>query len=147
MKKLLIICLVLVQVLLVTGCKVDNSKYPAGRDTHEQFGDGRFAVITINVDDYPYSLFDEENKKTIADDILNYKEVKPYVYAASLVGMNPEPVYGDDSLFGGAKVVMDSVDETETIYYTKLNYETGYAQQSTDVTKFSEEDQKIFNEL
>ena len=95
--KLLKCCVIVIGLLFiggsVFGCSEDNSSYPdGGRDTYEQFGDRRFVILIGDslIDDSGkrYCLYDRKENPDgqIEGNILNYKEISPYVYVIGTEG-------------------------------------------------------------
>ncbi|MCM1226954.1 MAG: hypothetical protein NC320_05930 [Clostridium sp.] len=142
--KLLKCCIVGIVLMfiggLVFGCAKDNSPYPnGGRDTHEQFGDRRFVILTgINPIDNmtkTYCLYDQKKEfdGQVEGNIINYIEISHYIYTIGTNGTGP--------------FYEEGISDSEKEYYTKVNYETGDIIQDTDLNIFSDEDQKIFEDL
>ena len=126
MKKLLVLLLIICVITISVFCVLnyfDDSEgvYPdGGRDTHIQFGDGRFVILS---GDY-LVLYDRSEEKvykngdyTIEPHIYSYLEVYPYVYIKGSYG------------------------------YTKLNYNSGEVVQSETITDFTNEDALVFEKL
>lgn len=94
--------------------------YNLSKDTFDYFGDGRFQMI---VDDYEegnntYELVDlHDDNSKSIEFILNYVEIYTFVYTIGARG------------------------------YTKLNFNTGDYQQSSDIQQYKDVDRNIFQEL
>lgn len=124
----------LVPLTLLFGCFYKSSLYPSpGRNTIELFGDGRFEIFSGEFENVSYyCLYDrKEDDGQVEGNIINYIEIAPYVYTVGTVGSGS---FEEDS-------------NSDSIYYTKVNYETGDIDQGTDLSLFSEEDASIFNDL
>lgn len=131
----LIFCIV--PITLLIGCFYEPSEYPPpGRNTVEIFGDGRFEIFSgVFENQRYYCLYDrkENQEGQIEGNIINYIEICPYIY---IIG-----TCGADSFNVDASV------DSESIYYTKVNYETGELIQNIDINFFLETDKKIFDNL
>ncbi len=119
MKKILL-CLLSIILILLCGCKPNNTNSYLGGDTIAVFGNGRYTIF-VSYNQYEtkreWSLYDEEKKELIEGDVYNYKEIAPYVYTVGAGG------------------------------YKKLNYETGECIKSRELEDFTSEDQEILKEL
>lgn len=133
-----LLCILLSSYVFL-GCDNDNSPYPnGGRDTHEQFGDRRFVILRMgysNINKETYCLYDRKFDEQIDGNITNYKEIPPYVYTIGNAGP------------GERHYTTKEQKSKKSIYYTKVNYETGEVTQYLDKQSFLNEDQEIFNEL
>lgn len=124
---------------ILSCCSKDDSPYPnGGRDTHEQFGDRRFVILrmgNLNTSKDSYSLYDRKKAEQIEGKITNYKEIPPYVYTIGKGG--PGEIY----------YVTQGEKTSDSIYYTRVNYETGEVIQHLDKQLFSEKDIEVFEKL
>lgn len=142
--KLLKCCVIGISLMFIggfiLGCSKDNSPYPkGGRDTYEQFGDRRFVILKginpIDETTRTYCLYDqkEDADGQIEGNIINYIDVSPYIYTIGTNGTGP--------------FYEEEISDSEKTYYTKVNYETGDIIQKTDLSIFSDEDKKVFEDL
>lgn len=72
--------------------------------------------------------------------LLNYETHDEYIYAIGLQGP-----YGQYSAFDRKELTLEEMPET--VYYTKVNYNTGDMKQSDDLSTFDEAEQEIFEEM
>lgn len=108
--------------------KYDESKYVSsgyGRKTVDTFGIRRFEIFRLAryndtgqfIKNKRLVLYDTQSSNAIEEDVYNYIERKPYVFAIGNEG------------------------------YTKLNYESAEVLQSKDLSEFSLDDQLILKEI
>ena len=132
--------LFLIPLTLLFGCFYKSGSYPPpGRNTVELFGDGRFEIISSEVDKIRYyCLYDrgDNQQGQVEGNIIKYKEMSQYIYIIGTQGKGK--TYYNNEI---------SSEENVELYYTKVDYENGEIEQSTDLSSFSEQDIKIFNSL
>lgn len=84
MKKSIIVWLMIADGLLLNLYSCEQQRYPRGRDTYAQFGNGRFSVgITYDYNDHRkiYGLYDNEIMETIVSDVYSFRQDGYMVYA------------------------------------------------------------------
>lgn len=106
-----------------------------------------------------YCLYDQKTEKQIEGNDINYKEVYPYVYLIGDMGdgdeITPDKVEENFDIFFNHETreslaldyEINSQGNIEKMYYTKINYETGYIFQRTDLESFTNEDREVFKEI
>lgn len=145
-KYAILFLLTLIQLVFVTGClKEEDSKYPSsGKDTVEQFGDGRFVVLTgispLGNKRY-YCLYDREGYgEQIEGNVLAYSEYGECIYAIGLNGKLGQYEEYDDAIL--------KLDELpDKIIYTEVNYVNGELVQSENISDFDSDAQEKFEQL
>lgn len=125
MKKIIMVIICLFLSISFVSCTKTNYD-TVGKDTHDYFGDARFAILLSYEPETPnsetlkkYWCFRDRkgNGQTIDKYVRTYKKVKPYVYVISSDG------------------------------YTKVNYEDGNITKSKNLNEFSKEEQEILKSL
>lgn len=64
------ICIIVMFIcLVITGCSMQDYKYPIGRDSFVVVGDGRFQILSGPTE---YSLYDQTKNDDLIDTIISY---------------------------------------------------------------------------
>src|SRR5690349_3961563 len=99
-------------VVQASGCHGSHSKYQGGKDTEEQFGDGRYEIIRCCT---TLVLRDSERSQTLMRDLDSWSGESQWVYAHNQSGQ-----YLILNVDNGESTILQCVDDAPELHRSKL---------------------------